>query len=65
MGCLLTLSHAWAFSHHSSNFTFDPSYSPESVNISTFFEYNKVDIIMGAITGTVLVDATYTCRCAI
>ena len=38
MACSLTLSHAWAFAHHSSNFALDSLYSPGSVKISTFFE---------------------------
>ena len=49
--CWLTINQACIFAHHSSNFAFDPSYSPGSLKISTFFEYDKVDIIACAVLG--------------
>jgi len=46
---LFTVSQALILDHHSSNFAFDPSYSPGSTNTSTFLEVPPATAMGGAV----------------
>ena len=63
IACWLTINQAYILAHHSSNFAFDPSYSPRSLKISTFFEYNEVVTI--AMLGPAPCACVCSCRFAI
>ena len=65
IACWLTINQAYILAHHSLNFTFDPSYSPRSLKISTFFEYDKVVVIPCAVLGPAPCACACNCRFAI